>query len=171
MPSLDGRRLLVTNRSVTGLHPDQRPKGTVMRTSCSSHSTDAEAFAAVERLLADGTPGTRINVITGQKTADHRGERVGAYAGDAGTFAVPSGATADTMGSFSRAAAEQRRGGFGDGDRDRVTSYADGVRRVHVASHHELERRLAAAGLDADAIAADVAALHHGRALVLVTAP
>src|SRR5918995_4611375 len=66
MPSLDGRRLPVTNRSVTGLHPDQRPKGTVMRTSCSSHSTDAEAFAAVERLLADGTPGTRINVITGQ---------------------------------------------------------------------------------------------------------
>jgi hypothetical protein len=39
-----------------------------------------------------------------------------------------------------------------------------------VASHHELERRLSQAGLDADQVAADVAALHHGRVLVLVEA-
>ena len=40
---------------------------------------------------------------------------------------------------------------------------------MHVASHHELERLLADAGLDAAAIAKDVAALHQGRVLVLVT--
>ena len=142
-------------------------------TTCSSYPTDAEAFAAVERLLAEGTPGTRISVLTGQMSPDHRDERVGAYAGDAGmvgAFAGPSGATTDAMGGFASRAVNGRRGGFGDADRDRITSYADGVSRVHVASHHELERRLAEAGLDADAVAADVAALHHGRALVLVTA-
>ncbi len=144
-----------------------------MRTSCSSYTTDAAAFAAVERLLGEGTPGTRISVLTGQMTADHRRERVGSYAGVAGavgSFAGPAGATADTMGSYAPGAEAQRRGGFGDADRDLVTSYADGVSRIHTASHHELERRLAEAGLDADAVAADVAALHHGRVLVLVTA-
>ena len=163
----------VTNRPAPGLNPDHRPKGTAMHTSCSAYTTDAEAFAAVERLLADGTPGARISVLTGRMTADHRGDRVGAFAGAAGavgTFAGPSGATADAMGSFAAGAADQRRGGFGDADRDVIASYPDGVRRVHVASHRELEHRLAAAGLDADAVAADVAALHHGRALVLVTA-
>ena len=43
------------------------------------------------------------------------------------------------------------------------------ARRVHVASHRELEHVLAGAGLDGGAVAADVASLHHGRVLVLVT--
>ena len=98
----------VTNRSATGLHPDQRPKESAM-TSCSSYPTDAEAFAAVERLLAEGTPGTRISVLTGQVSRDHRDERVGAFAGDAGmvgAFAGPSGATTDAMGSFASRAVD-----------------------------------------------------------------
>ena len=41
------------------------------------------------------------------------------------------------MGSFADAG-EQRRGSFGDIDRDEITTYENGVRRVHVASHHEL---------------------------------
>jgi hypothetical protein len=41
---------------------------------------------------------------------------------------------------------------------------------VDIASHRELERRLISAGLDAAAVVAEVAALHHGRALVLVRA-
>ena len=73
------------------------------------------------------------------------------------------------MGSFAPGAGGQRRGGFGDADRDEVVTYAAGVRRVHIASHRELERRLADAGLDARAVAAEVAALHDGRALVLVS--
>ena len=73
------------------------------------------------------------------------------------------------MGAFANGAADERRGGFGDVDRDVITTYRDGVRRVHVASHRELEHVLAGAGLDAGAVAADVASLHHGRVLVLVT--
>jgi hypothetical protein len=143
-----------------------------MQTQCSAYTDDAAAQLAVERLLAEGMPGTRIAVITGRLTEDHRDERVGTFAGDGGAvgaFAGPSGSAADAMGSFAPGAGEQRRGGFGDADRDEVVTYADGVRRVHIASHHELERRLAEAGLDAGAVAADVAALHHGRVLVLVT--
>lgn len=145
-----------------------------MQTQCFAYTTDAEAHAAVERLIAEGTSGTRISVITGRMTDDHRAAPVGAYAGDAarvGAYAGATGTNADAMGGFAAGSGRERRGGFGDIDRDVVTTYADGVRRMHVASHHELERTLAGAGLDADAVATDVAAVHHGRVLVLVTAP
>jgi Kef-type K+ transport system membrane component KefB len=154
------------------LRRQPQPKGSPMQTQCSSYADDAEARAAVERLLAEGMPGTRISVISGRPTQDHRAERVGTYAGEAaavGAYAGAPGSTADAMGSFTSGAGEQRRGGFGDIDRDEVATYENGVRRVHVASHRELERRLADAGLAPAAIAADVAALHDGRVLVLVT--
>lgn len=142
-----------------------------MQIQCSSHDTDADAHAEVARLLAAGTPGERISVLTGRAPVDHRADRVGAFAGtgDAvGAFAGSAGSTADGMGDFA-SVGMQRRGGFGDADRDVVATYADGVRREHVASHRELERRLVAAGLDADMAAADVAALHTGRVLVVVS--
>jgi len=86
--------------------------------------------------------------------------QVGAYAGMPGA-----------MGSFAPAAdGEQRHGSFGDIDRDEITTYENGTRHVRIASHHQLEQGLAEAGLDADAIATDVAAVHDGRVLVLVTA-
>jgi hypothetical protein len=143
-----------------------------MFTSCSIYTTDAEAHAAVERLIADGTPGTRISVLTGRLEHDHREDRPGSFAGVAagvGAFAGAGGSTADSMGAYADGAGDARRGGFGDLDRDVVTTYRDGVKRMHVASHRELERVLTGAGLDADAVAADVAALHHGRVLVLVS--
>jgi hypothetical protein len=142
-----------------------------MPAQCSAYTSDADALAAVERLIAAGTPGAHISVLTGRMTADRRAEPVGAFAGAAGAVGAYAGAprsTADAMGAFA-GNGDERRGGFGDADRDVVVTYRDGVRRVHVASHHELERRLAAAGLEAEAIAADVAALHHGRVLVLVS--
>jgi hypothetical protein len=169
MPSLDG--LLIVGAGLISVH--RQPKGSVMQTTCSSYATDAEAAAAVQQLLDDGMPGTRISVISGRMTQDHRAERVGAYAGDAGTvgaYAGMAGSPADAMGSFASGAGEQRRGGFGDIDRDEIATYENGVRRVHIASHHELAKRLSEAGLDADAVAADVAAVHDGRVLVLVTA-
>ena len=74
------------------------------------------------------------------------------------------------MGSFAGAAGEQRRGGFGDLDRETVTGYRDGVPHVRVAGHAHLRRMLMEAGLDEPAAAADVEALHHGRVLVLAMA-
>jgi Kef-type K+ transport system membrane component KefB len=147
-------------------------KGSTMQTQCFAYTNETDARVAVDRLLEAGTPGAHISVLSGRMTVDHRAEPVGAYAGGkAGTvggFAGMMGSTADTMGAF--AGGEQRRGGFGDVDRDEIATYENGIERVHVASHHELERRLMDAGLGADAIAADVAALHDGRVLVLVSA-
>jgi Kef-type K+ transport system membrane component KefB len=146
-------------------HP--QPKGSTMSTTCSSYANIAEAEAAVQQLLADGMPPARISIISGHAPHD---ERVGAYVGEAtkvGAFAGMPGA----MGSFAPAAAgEQRPGSFGDIDRDEIATYENGTRHVHIASHHQLEAGLAEAGLDADAIAKDVAAVHDGRVLVLVTA-
>ncbi|MET0685275.1 MAG: cation:proton antiporter [Solirubrobacteraceae bacterium] len=161
----------VTARPAGGPHDVNRPKGPAMPIQCSSYDNDAEAHAAVERLLAGGTPGQHISVLTGRTPADHRADRVGAFAGmpdRVGAYAGASGSSADGMGDFA-SAGEQRRGSFADVDRDVVATYPDGVRREHVASHRELERRLTDAGLDARAAAADVAALHHGRVLVVVT--
>jgi hypothetical protein len=141
-----------------------------MQIQCSSHDNDGAAHAEVARLLAGGTPGERISVLTGRTPADHRADRVGVFAGaggPVGAFAGAAGSSADGMGDFA-SAGMQRRGGFGDADRDVVATYPDGVRREHVASHRELEKRLVAAGLDADMAAADVAALHAGRVLVVV---
>jgi Kef-type K+ transport system membrane component KefB len=146
-------------------HP--QPKGSPMQTTCSSYATEADADAAVQQLLTDGMPPARISVISGHAMHD---ERVGAYVGEAtevGAYAGMPGA----MGSFAPAAAgERRNGSFGDIDRDEITTYENGVRRVHIASHRELARRLSEAGLDDRAVAADVAAVHAGRVLVLVTA-
>lgn len=144
-----------------------------MQSQCSSYTNDAGARTEVERLLAAGIPSERISVLVGHMSADHRDEPAGAFAGKAsavGTFAGDSGSTGEAMGSFTFGAGDERRGGFGDADRDEVVTYAGGVRRVHVASHRELERRLAEAGLDAETVRSEVAALHHGRALVLVRA-
>lgn len=147
-----------------------------MQSQCSGYTNDAGARAEVERLLAAGVPADRISVLVGHMSADHRDESVGAFAGEAGeagavgAYAGDAGSTGDAMGSFASGAGDERRGGFGDADRDEVATYAGGVRRVHIASHRELERRLTEAGLHPDAVAAEVAALHHGRALVLVRA-
>jgi Mn-dependent DtxR family transcriptional regulator len=71
------------------------------------------------------------------------------------------------MGTFAGAAAQIRSGGFGDIDRETVTTHENGIERVRVASHRNLERLLVDAGLTPEVAAADVDALHHGRVLVL----
>jgi Kef-type K+ transport system membrane component KefB len=121
------------------------PKGTAMPTSCSAYGSDTDAYAAVDRLLAAGTPGARITVLTGH---------------------VDDARTHEAMGTFAAAGRRAPRGSFGAADRDEIATFRDGVRRAHVASHRELERVLGRAGLDASA----VGDLHHGRVLVLVDA-
>ncbi len=142
-----------------------------MPTICSSYRSDEEARAAVDRLLAAGSSHAEIRVLTGEPVRDHRDEPIGGFAGgDAsakpvGTFADQDGTTSETMGTY--AGDGGRVGGFGDLDRETVTTYADGVRRVHIASHGKLQRMLVDAGLDEASARADVEALHAGRVLVL----
>src|SRR6476661_3867487 len=139
-----------------------------MATTCSAFHTEDEARAEVARLLATGTSGDDIRVLMGEAVRDGREAPVGAFAGAAGavrSFADDAHSAGDGMGTFAGDASEQRIGGFGDIDRETVTTYADGVKRAHVASHRDLQRTLVDAGLDAETAAADVEALHHGRVL------
>jgi hypothetical protein len=141
-----------------------------MGTTCKAFQTEDEARAEVERLLAAGMAGERIRVLMGDTVRDHGATPVGSFAGEAGaigSFAGQRHAAGDGMGTFAGDAAEMRTGGFGDIDRETVTTYENGIKRVRIASHRDLERMLVDAGLSPEVAAADVDALHHGRVLVL----
>jgi hypothetical protein len=144
-----------------------------MRTICRAYSTESDARMAVDRLLAAEFGDETIRVVTGSPAPDHRDEPHGdfadrgAVAAPVGSFAGPGGSTGDAMGAFA-GEGSGRRGGFGDLDRETVTTYSDGVRRVHVTSHRKLRSMLVEAGLDDEAAAADVEALHTGRVLVII---
>jgi hypothetical protein len=141
-----------------------------MATTCRAFDTEDEARVEVERLLSTGTPDDDIRVLMGEAVRDQREVPVGNFAGEAGavgSFGDEPHAAGAGMGAFAGDASEQRTGGFGDIDRETVTTYADGVKRVQIASHRDLKRLLVDAGLDPEVAAADVEALHHGRVLVL----
>jgi hypothetical protein len=143
-----------------------------MNTLCRAYSNESDAHAAVERLLAAGARGEDVRVLTGEPARDARQAPVGAFAGmpaDAvGAFAGPEPRRRDGMGAFAGDASAMRGGGFGDADRETVTTYPAGVARVRVAAHRGLRTMLLDAGLDEAAADADVRALHEGRVLVLV---
>jgi hypothetical protein len=142
-----------------------------MATLCRAYSTDDDANAAVDRLLAARITGLEVRVLMGEPVRDHRDAPVGRFAGggqaeQVGAFDGMPGNSRDMMGAFTADAG--RRGGFGDLDRETVTSYHNGVPRLRVASHRKLKRMLVAAGLDEATAETDVRALHDGRIVVLV---
>jgi hypothetical protein len=141
-----------------------------MATTCSAFQTEDEARAEVERLLATGMSGDQIRVLMGETVRDQSEAPVGSFAGEAGavgSFGNQPHDAGDGMGAYAGDASEQRTGGFGDIDRETVTTYENGVKRVRIASHRDLKRMLVDAGLEPDVAEADVDALHHGRILVL----
>jgi len=144
-----------------------------MTTLCRAYTSDSDARAAVDRLLAVGVRGGDVRVLMGKTERDARDEPAGGFAGDAGdavgTFADAAAGRRDGMGTFAGDPDRMRAGGFADADRDTVTSYPAGVARVLVAAHRGLARMLVEAGLDEAAAEADVRALHEGRILVLVS--
>src|SRR3954469_21741559 len=141
-----------------------------MATTCRAFQTEDEARAEVQRLLVTGVSGDEIRVLMGEGISDQGDAPAGGFAGETGaigSFADEAHSGHDGMGTFAGTASAQRTGGFGDIDRETVTTYEDGVKRVHIGSHRDLERMLVDAGLDPEVAAADVEALHHGRVLVL----
>jgi hypothetical protein len=154
------------------LHDDER---IAMATLCRAYTTEQDAHAAVDRLLAGGVSDADVRVLMGDAVHDSRDAPVGSFAGSSTAAAETVGSYAglehsgrEAMGSFTGGAEDQRRGGFRDVDRETVTTHRGGVERVRVASHHDLKRMLLDAGLDDAAATSDVQALHHGRILVLV---
>ncbi len=142
-----------------------------MPTLCRAYATEADARAAVDRLLAGGAAVADIRVLMGEALHDQRDTPAGSFAGagsaQVGSYAGDPHSLRDGMGAFAGDPGDGRRGGFSDVDRDSVTTYRDGVERVRMAVHHDLRGMLLDAGLDAATVDADVEALHHGRVLVL----
>jgi hypothetical protein len=154
------------------ISPD--PKDTAMPTLCRSYMTAKDADAAVDRLLRAGLAEAEVQVLMGEAAMDARDAPAGGFAGTTttddetvGAYAGAAHSGREAMGAFAGDADAQRRGGFSDVDRETVTTYGAGVRRVRIASHQNLMRMLTDAGLDETTAAADVAALHAGRILVL----
>jgi hypothetical protein len=101
-----------------------------MPTLCRAYTTDDEAKAAVNRLFATGIAGAEIRVLMGEATHDGRDEPDGRFGGGAeavarsvGSFGNTPGSSRDAMGEFAGPTEDQRRGGFGDLDRDTITTY------------------------------------------------
>jgi hypothetical protein len=145
-----------------------------MPTLCRSYMTANEADAAVGRLLRAGIAEAEVQVLMGEAAMDARDAPAGGFAGTTtpdeervGAYAGAAHSGREAMGAFAGDADAQRSGGFSDVDRETVTTYGEGVRRVRIASHQNVLRMLTDAGLDETTAAADVAALHAGRSLVL----
>jgi len=146
-----------------------------MATLCRAYASEQDAHDAVDRLLSAGIAGAEIRVLMGEATGDSRDAPVGGYAGTTtadsetvGAYAGAGHSGREAMGTFAGDPDTQRRGGFSDVDRETITTYADDVMRVRIASHHNLTKMLVDAGLDEATAKADVEALHTGRVLVLV---
>jgi hypothetical protein len=114
-------------------------------------------------------------VLIGEAIHDGREAPVGVFAGTTTAAQATVGSYADVghsgreaMGTFAGDPDGQRRGGFSDVDRETVTTYRADMKRVRVASHHNLKKMLVDAGLDEATATSDVEALHRGRVLVLV---
>jgi hypothetical protein len=143
-----------------------------MAAVCRSYASHHEAVQAVMAALDAGVAGESVLVITGERARDAREEQFGSFAGTAAPDAPVGGFAGGThphdagMGAFEGGV--QRGGSFADADREVVTSYPDGVERMHVAGQHRVLRLLRDAGLDEQTAQRDLAALHDGRVLVLV---
>lgn len=143
-----------------------------MAAVCRSFASHGEALEAVEAALGAGISGEAVLVLTGERTRDAGKAPVGLFAGTAahdvpaGSFAGAPHAHDEAMGAFADGV--QRGGSFADAAREAVTSYPDGVERMHVAGRHRVLRLLKDAGLDEATAARDLEALHAGRVLVLV---
>jgi len=145
-----------------------------MLTLCRAYTTTRDAEDAIERLLASGVPAMRIVLIMGHAFEDARDAPIGTFAGTATADAMTVGSFANiphngrhAMGSFAGNPDRQRRGSFGDSDRDTVTTYQSGVKRTRIASHRRLKKLLVDAGLPPALAVANVDALHAGRVLVM----
>jgi hypothetical protein len=146
-----------------------------MATLCRAYTSTHDAENAIERLLSAGVPATGIELIAGHAIEDARDAPVGTFDGTTTPDAATVGSYGDVAhsgreaaGTFAGRPDEQRRGSYGDTDRDIVASSRAGVRQTRIASHHSLEKRLVDAGLDPARAAAEVDALHAGRVLVLI---
>jgi hypothetical protein len=146
-----------------------------MVTLTHAYTSAKDAETAVERLLSADVSAVRLQLIMGRAIQDARDTPIGTFAGTAtadshtvGSYGNVARSGRGSTGTFAGDPRKQRRGSFGDSDRDTVTTYQSGAKRTRIASHRRLKRLLVDAGLEPAIATANVDALHAGRVLVLV---
>jgi hypothetical protein len=144
-----------------------------MSTLCKTYSDESEAREAVQRLLAAGAPRRGIRLLTGSPQHDVRDERVGTFAGSigpdapVGRFAGPPRRRCQGTGTFAGDPDRQRKGSFGDVERDVIVTFGAGDEHPRVATHRELTRLLSAVTIDGEPADRLVDELHVGHGLVV----
>jgi hypothetical protein len=146
-----------------------------MATLSHAYTSRHDAEAAIERLRSTAGPAIRIEMIGGRAVEDARDAPIGTFAGTTAAGAATVGSYAgvvhsgrEATGTFAGDPDTQRRGSFGDTDRDTVTTFRDGAERTRITTHRRLMRLLVDDGLDPAIAAADLDAVHAGHAVVLV---
>lgn len=148
------------------------------------YDTAVQAERAITALQAAGIPSEQLSLIMGTGVRDGQAEPTGSFAtGDGhdhgahvepvGSFATGDGHDHDTLaepaGSFAGGDSRtQREGSFADVDRDTITTFSAGTHRVSTGSHQQIIGQLVAAGMDRTAAESQLAAIHQGKAIVLV---
>jgi hypothetical protein len=138
------------------------------------YPAEVVARQAVEALTAAGVPGRDIRLLTGSRLHDVRHEPAGSFCGSVdpdapvGKFAGPPRPRWVGGGTFVGDARSQRQGSFADAERDLIESHERGGGHVHASGDAGVRRLLqsfAVGGMTAEDV---VAALHAGRAVVVV---
>jgi hypothetical protein len=142
-------------------------------TLCKTYSDPIEARKAAERLLAAGAPRRGVRLLTGSPARDVRAERVGTFAGSigpdapVGRFAGLPRRRCQGAGAFAGDPDRQRKGSFGDAERDVIVTFGRGDEHPRVATHRELTRLLSAVTLDGEPADRLVDELRDGHGLVV----
>jgi hypothetical protein len=144
-----------------------------MAAVCRSYASHGEASQAVRAVIGAGVEGQDVLVLTGERVGDVRAQPAGSFAGTVepgdpvGSYEGEQHARAEPKGTFADEPSG-RVGSFADTAREGLTSYAEGVERMHAVGHASVVRLLRGAGLDDATVARDLESLHAGNVLVLV---
>lgn len=177
--------------TTTATQEDQPLQGASMTMLHYAHSSEAAARRAIESLRAGGVAAARFRLLVGGPLRDVRREPVGGFAGPVGpddpvgTFAGRVLLRRQGAGSFAGDPDRERQGSFADSDRVLIVGWSDDAEHTRVTgiggAGRTLQRAertrvtgiggagriLQRAGLARDAVAAAVAELENGHAIVL----
>jgi hypothetical protein len=143
------------------------------------------AEQAIAMLQAAGVADLNLSLIAAASQHDAHAERTGSFAdgdgheehaGRTGSFADGDGHEehAGRTGSFADGDGHEehtgRIGSFADGDRETVTSFSAGRYVINATNHARIRALLQAAGVARAEAEAQIAALHQGKAIVLLQA-
>ena len=145
-----------------------------MATLCNAYPEAGAARDAIDALLAAGSPGREIRLVSGSPPHDVRREIVGGFAkpvppdAPVGCFAGPPLRRWQGTGSFAGHADAMRQGSFGDVDADAIVTFGGDAERARIAGDREVRQLLRRSEFNRESADELVEELHAGHELVLI---